>query len=86
MKSALLIFILTNQSKEDCANQSPLPFRRDDDSTTTKLKETRLQQNLIVISSDKVVAPPIQTTLLDHWRCHLKDETSDEIAYVSLLI
>ena len=30
MKSALLIFILTNLVKEDCAIQSQLPFRRDD--------------------------------------------------------
>ena len=31
MKSALLIFILTNLVKEDCAIQSQTPFRRDDD-------------------------------------------------------
>ena len=30
MKSALLIFILTNLAKEDCAIQSQPPFRRDD--------------------------------------------------------
>ena len=31
MKSALLIFILTNLAKEDCAIQSQTPFHRDDD-------------------------------------------------------